>query len=142
MGTTSTNFREIAEATAVLVESKDAAYGNSFDVAGEFLKTLYPHGIKPEQYGDMLALVRIYDKMKRIASGDSSENSWGDITGYGLLGQRRVIREHNAYKEAMRITQEKIDKLKFKEDESSKKDPFDMENLKNIGVERYGAEEE
>ena len=71
-----------------LVASKNAAYGNSFGTAGEALRLLYPKGIQPEQYDDMLALVRIWDKMKRIATHKDAfgESPFVDIAGYGILG--------------------------------------------------------
>ena len=42
-----------------LVDKKNAAYGNAFRKAGTFLRLLYPDGIKPEQYEDLLAIVRV-----------------------------------------------------------------------------------
>jgi hypothetical protein len=88
-------FIEIATEIAKLVEQKDAAYGNSFDLCGDFLKLLYPKGVLPEQYSDMLCIVRIFDKMKRIATnrGAFSENPYQDIVGYGLLGTRKYENE-------------------------------------------------
>ncbi len=71
-----------------LVEEKNAAYGNSVAKSGEFLKLLYPNGIKPEQYGDALLLARIFDKQMRIATKKDAlgENPYRDIAGYGILG--------------------------------------------------------
>ena len=81
-------YKELAEQIGNLVEEKNAAYGNSFDQAGEFLRLLYPKGIPPEAYGDMLCVVRIFDKLKRIATNKDAfgESPYGDIIGYGLLG--------------------------------------------------------
>jgi hypothetical protein len=71
-----------------LVEAKNAAYGDSFNKAGDILKILYPAGITPIQYKDMLAVVRIIDKLFRIASDKSAfnESPFKDIAGYGILG--------------------------------------------------------
>lgn len=71
-----------------LVAEKNAAYGDSFNKCGEFLKLLYPNGVKPEQYADMLALVRVFDKQMRIATAKDAlgENPWRDVAGYGILG--------------------------------------------------------
>jgi hypothetical protein len=71
-----------------LVEEKNAAYGSSFAKAGDFLKLLYPDGMKPEQYQDALLLVRIFDKQMRIATKKDAlgENPYRDIAGYGILG--------------------------------------------------------
>lgn len=76
--------REVGE----LVTAKDAAYGSSFAKSGEFLKLLYPSSIQPEQYGDALLLVRIFDKQMRIATDKDAlgENPYRDIAGYGILG--------------------------------------------------------
>ena len=58
------------------------AYGDSFGRAGQVLKVLYPDGIILDQYDDMLAVVRIIDKLFRIANnkdafGESPSLSFG-----------------------------------------------------------------
>ena len=80
-------YEAVAQKIGQLVDEKNAAYGDAFNKAGEFLKIIYPDGIQPEQYGDMLALVRVFDKMMRIATDKDAlgENPWNDITGYGIL---------------------------------------------------------
>ena len=77
-----------------LLEEKNKAYGSAFDKAGEFLKLLYPTGISPEQYGDALALVRIFDKQMRIATSKDafSEEPYKDIAGYGILGWKKGLK--------------------------------------------------
>ena len=86
--TTTKSFTELANSIGQLVEEKNKAYGSAFDKAGDFLRVLYPEGIKPEQYGDMLAVVRILDKLFRIANDKNAfnEDPWQDIAGYGILG--------------------------------------------------------
>ncbi|MFA6054063.1 MAG: hypothetical protein WC769_01685 [Thermodesulfovibrionales bacterium] len=81
-------FEELGRKVGKLVDEKNMAYGDSFTISGEFLKLLYPNGINPEQYNDLLCLVRIFDKMKRIATQKEAfeENPYMDIAGYGLLG--------------------------------------------------------
>lgn len=70
-----------------LVTSKQEQYGDSFGRSGEILRVLYPDGIRPEQMDDALAVVRITDKLFRIAAGNQGgENAYADIAGYGLLG--------------------------------------------------------
>lgn len=71
-----------------LVQEKNAAYGNSFAVAGDFLRLLYPNGLNPDQYADALLLVRIFDKQMRIATNRDAlgESPYRDIAGYGILG--------------------------------------------------------
>lgn len=75
-----------ADQIARLVAHKQEQYGNAINSTGEFLKSLYPNGIKPEQYDDLGVLIRMYDKMKRISNGNQGEeNAWDDLMGYALL---------------------------------------------------------
>lgn len=82
------NFKSLAVNIGEMVEAKNLAYGNSFAKSGEFLRILYPEGIRPEQYGDALLLVRIFDKCMRIATKKDAfgESPYRDIAGYGILG--------------------------------------------------------
>jgi hypothetical protein len=81
-------IRTLGRALADLVSEKNQAYGSSFEKSGEFLRILYPDGLKPEQYGDALLLVRIFDKQMRIATRKDAfgESPFKDIAGYGLIG--------------------------------------------------------
>ena len=81
-------FEKIATEIGKLVDEKDAAYGSSFLKSEKILKILYPNGIEPEQYKDMLAITRIIDKLFRIATKKDAfgENPFKDIAGYGILG--------------------------------------------------------
>lgn len=80
-------FREIAAEIGALVETKNAAYGDAFGKTEAFLRLLYPHGIGPEQYADALCIVRVWDKLNRIATDRDAlgESPWRDIAGYGVL---------------------------------------------------------
>lgn len=80
-------YQAIANSIGKLVDEKNKAYGDSFNKSGEFLKILYPSGIKPEQYGDMLGVVRMFDKLMRIATFKDAfgENPWRDCAGYAIL---------------------------------------------------------
>lgn len=81
-------FQKAAQEVGDLVEEKNKAYGNSFGEAGQILRVLYPHGVQPDQYDDLLCVVRILDKLKRIATAKDAfgESPYKDICGYGLLG--------------------------------------------------------
>lgn len=80
------NYENIGAQIGKLVQVKNEQYGDAFNKSGRFLKILYPGGVKPEQYTDMLALVRIFDKQMRIANGNQGEeNAFQDIAGYGIL---------------------------------------------------------
>lgn len=82
------SYEEQGREIGKLVDLKQAAYGDSFGKAGQVLKLLYPEGVRPDDYTDMLAIVRIIDKLFRIANQKEafSENPFRDIAGYGILG--------------------------------------------------------
>lgn len=84
-------FELVGAKIGKLVEAKQAAYGDSFGKVGEAFRQLYPDGIRPEQYDDALCLVRIWDKMMRIATDKDAfgESPYRDIAGYALLGLDR-----------------------------------------------------
>lgn len=93
-------FQELATDIGTLVEEKNKAYGSAFDKAGDFIRLLYPEGIKPDQYKDMLCTVRIFDKLMRIATScegteEKKVDAYSDIMGYALLGLRSSILENN-----------------------------------------------
>ncbi len=83
-------FVEIASKLGNLLESKNAAYGNAFENTGHILRLLYPGGIRPEQYGDVALVVRILDKLSRVATNNdpTGESPYMDIAGYGMLGAK------------------------------------------------------
>ena len=85
------NFAEIGNKVGKLVSDKQRAYGDSFGRSGECLRQMFPKGIKPNQYDDLLTIARILDKLFRIASDPTAfdENPYQDIVGYGLLGMNR-----------------------------------------------------
>jgi len=85
------SYVELGTETGELVTQKQLAYGDSFGKSGAVLRQLYPNGIRIDQYDDMLTIVRILDKLFRIATDPSAfgENPYRDITGYGLLGMHR-----------------------------------------------------
>lgn len=82
------NYIALAADLGRLVQDKQLAYGDSFSRSQEILKILYPNGIKPENYKDLLTITRIIDKLFRIANKKDAfgESPYRDIAGYGLLG--------------------------------------------------------
>ena len=88
-------FEEIGKKIGALVQDKNSAYGDSFSKSGEILRILYPDGIKPEQFRDLLSVTRIIDKLFRIATRKDAlgESPWQDIVGYGILSVWRDISE-------------------------------------------------
>jgi hypothetical protein len=83
-----TTYKDIGTEIGTLVDEKNAAYGSSFAESHKILSVLYPNGIKPEQYTDALAIIRVIDKLFRIATAKDAfgESPWRDIAGYAILG--------------------------------------------------------
>jgi len=79
----------------LLVGSKQQQYGDTISSMGPLLRVLYPDGIGHNQYDDLALIVRILDKIGRITKGNGqgSEDAWGDLAGYALLGQAGLQRK-------------------------------------------------
>lgn len=88
----SKKYAKLAIQVGRLVDKKQAAYGDSFGKAGAVLRLMYPNGITTLQYDDMLCLVRIIDKLFRIATNRDAlgESPYQDVAGYALLGLERL----------------------------------------------------
>lgn len=84
-------YLKLSTEVGKLVEQKQLAYGNSFGNSGKILQIMFPNGIKQDQYDNMLIIVRILDKLFRIANNPKAfnENPYRDIVGYGLLGMEQ-----------------------------------------------------
>lgn len=84
-------IRDITKKLGTLVCQKNTAYGNSVDTSTVIMKELYPDGIPVEKYRDALLVVRILDKLGRIATNKDAfqENPFLDIAGYGIRGAVR-----------------------------------------------------
>lgn len=87
-------YSEIGADVGALVERKQAAYGDSFGKSGEVMRILYPAGIPPEKLDDALTVVRVLDKLFRIATDRDAlgESPWRDVAGYALLSVARIER--------------------------------------------------
>ena len=81
------DYGVIAKSVAQLVVEKQEAYGDSFGRSGKVMEILYPNGIPVDKYDDALAVIRVIDKLFRVATDESAfgENPWRDIMGYALL---------------------------------------------------------
>jgi len=82
-------FKQLGTQIGELVAKKNQAYGDAVGKTTGILTILYPAGISPEKMSDALLVVRVLDKLCRIADGDKKafeENPWRDVAGYGLLG--------------------------------------------------------
>ena len=85
------NYIKLGEEIGILVGKKQQAYGDSFGRSGAVLREMFPDGIKPNQYGDLLTIARILDKLFRLANQPNAfnESPYRDICGYALLGINR-----------------------------------------------------
>lgn len=87
------NFEEkltaAGEEITKLVVEKNRAYGNSVNKTIDQLRALFPNGVEPHKYKDLLLMIRVLDKFNRLSDGDPKafgENPWRDIAGYGIIG--------------------------------------------------------
>jgi len=92
-------YEEIGSLIGALADKKNAAYGNSIHDAGKIMRILYPRGINPDQMDDALAMIRILDKMFRIATAKRAfgENPFQDIAGYGIVKCRDLTNNPSTY---------------------------------------------
>tara|TARA_B100000900_G_scaffold415468_1_gene445457 strand:+ start:954 stop:1271 length:318 start_codon:yes stop_codon:yes gene_type:complete len=88
-------YEELGKSVGKLVAEKQEAYGDSFGKAHKILKVLFPEGIQPDQYLDVLTICRVVDKLFRLATDPSygDESPWRDICGYSLLSMGKDARE-------------------------------------------------
>jgi len=97
------NFRELGEEIGHMTDVKNEKYGDSFNEAHRILEVLYPNGVKPKDYKNMLGITRVLDKLFRLSKGDQgTESAWRDIVGYGLLGEQdyqKTKKIEKAYKD-------------------------------------------
>jgi len=89
------DYEALGSHIGAMVTTKQGAYGDSFSRAGPILRILYPDGISLDRMDDALVVVRILDKLSRIATHRDAlgEDPFRDIAGYGLLAVAR--REQN-----------------------------------------------
>ena len=94
--TATPDYEAIASEIGQLLNVKQKAYGNSFGELEKIINVLYPTGIVPAQYKNLLTLTRILDKVFRIANlpedGQDimNEDPWKDIAGYSILALSNV----------------------------------------------------
>jgi len=89
------DFHTIAKSVANVCQEKNKAYGDSFKKAGAVMRILYPDGVSIIQLDDALVVVRVIDKLFRIATSRDSfgESPWRDICGYSLLAIEKLEQE-------------------------------------------------
>jgi len=92
-------YERIALDLGQMLTKKDKAYGRAWVKVADFMRLLFPEGIKPEQYVDALLIVRVFDKLMRIATDKNAfnEDAWRDLAGYGILGASRKEKRTNQF---------------------------------------------
>jgi hypothetical protein len=93
MSLKSITYKSIGSDIGSLVEEKQKAYGDSFSKSGKVMEILFPDGVPPEQMGDALTIVRVIDKLFRIATDKDAfgEDPWRDIAGYAILAHKKSL---------------------------------------------------
>lgn len=96
-------FIERAKKLGELLSEKNEAYGNSFAESEKILRVLYPNGVGPDQYTDILVMARVLDKLFRVANKKEAfdESPWQDISGYGLL---MTVYDEERQEEALQLS--------------------------------------
>jgi hypothetical protein len=86
-----TTYEEFAITLGKMVDEKQLAYGDSFGKSGAIMRVLYPTGIDRNQLDDVLVVIRVIDKLFRIATRKQAfgESPWRDIAGYAILAAKR-----------------------------------------------------
>jgi len=93
-----TEYSETGRKVGEVVEEKQKLYGDSYGKSGNVLKILYPEGVLPQQYEDLLFVTRMLDKLFRFTSGtpanrlEQDESPVGDMVGYCLLEMRKELK--------------------------------------------------
>jgi len=81
------SYAEIGEEIGKLVQEKQEAYGDAHGKAAKVIEALYPDGIPVSAYTKALTIIRICDKLFRVATDNDpmGESPFRDIAGYGIL---------------------------------------------------------
>lgn len=85
--------KDRTDALAALLRGKEIAYGTDNPRrVGHIMSVLYPEGITASQMADAALVVRVIDKLARIAGrppgqkDPGGESPWKDIAGYAVRG--------------------------------------------------------
>lgn len=95
MGAIEYSLESIAAGIGEMCTEKERQYGSSSIKCAKIMEILYPYGMPVHSYADALLIVRVLDKLSRIAQRGTDgkdlggESPWRDIAGYGLLGTRK-----------------------------------------------------
>ena len=85
-------FYDIASELAEMLTDKNRKYGDSYARMAHVLPIFYPEGVPGNHLLDAVFILRIIDKLMRIASAqsDDEEDPVADIAGYAILRMREM----------------------------------------------------
>ncbi len=98
----------IGRSIGELCHEKSKAYGDSIQSSAKIMKTLYPNGVPVESYMNVLVIVRIIDKLMRIATDKDAfgESPFKDIAGYAIrmieIEEAKNDKEYTEVSESLR----------------------------------------
>ena len=86
------DYEKLGSEVGRLVAEKQVAYGDSFGKSGGGMRILYPDGIGLDQLEDALVVIRIIDKLCRVATDRDTlgKNPFRDIGGNSRLAIVRI----------------------------------------------------
>ena len=82
------DLHAVATYVGQLVEKKRRSYGDSFpSKIATTLRTMFPDGVRPDQFEVFLFIARLMDKAFRLSHAPTAfgEDALRDIAGYALL---------------------------------------------------------
>jgi hypothetical protein len=86
------SFHSLGEELADMLDNKNRQYGDSYARMAHVLPMFYPDGVPGDRLLDAVFILRIIDKLMRIASaqGDDVEDPVKDIAGYAILRMKEM----------------------------------------------------
>jgi hypothetical protein len=86
------DFLGLGEEIGRMLANKNRKYGDSYARMAHVLPMFYPDGVPGDHLLDAVFILRIIDKLMRIASaqGDDEEDPVKDIAGYAILRMREM----------------------------------------------------
>lgn len=81
-------YQRIGTELGKLCQQKNDAYGAAAITSGAMLRLLFPNGVHPSRFDDMMLIARMWDKISRIATRKDAfgESPYKDLAGYCIIG--------------------------------------------------------
>lgn len=94
-------FTALGTSIGSILAAKNKSYGDSFAESVKVIEALFPSGIPKSAYPQLLTIIRMVDKLFRIATisqdpkysfSEGEVDAWQDLAGYSILALERVTR--------------------------------------------------